>query len=80
MPTKTTPECRIGCRIDVMTDGSLIVGPTDGSHAYAIALTPAQLRSLAVDMWAVAERLQPLIATAPGAGIAGDDAEVVAWN
>ncbi len=80
MPTKSTPENRLGCRVDVTIDGSIVVGPADGSHAYAIALTPGQLRTLAIDLWTVAERLQPLIETGPGAAITAEEMGVVAWN
>ena len=80
MPTNSAPENRIACCVDVMIDGSILVGPTDGSHAYAIALTPSQLRELAIDLWTVAERLQPLIESTPGVAITADEMGVVAWN
>lgn len=79
MSITTTPTNRVGVRIDVQLDGSVVVGPVDGSHAYSILLTPAQLRALALDFWGVAEWLQPEVSLLP-APTAASDREVKPWN
>lgn len=80
MPNQqSSPANRLGVRIDVQLDGSLVVGMADGSHAYSVLLTPGQIRALALDLWAVAEFIQPEAAPAVVASAAHPEG-VVAWN